>query len=120
MQVNWDEVDREKGQLEEEQRLLACHAKVGSAEYKDWVTKKFHQKTFVDPVTGASRELYVFDHVNTGPYKEGEEEHNLIAMSRELPDVRGGLHGAGAEADVVAAMKSIKLSEARLKTYEQF
>jgi hypothetical protein len=42
--VDWDAVDREKGQLEEEQRLLACHAKVGSAEFKEWDTKKFHKK----------------------------------------------------------------------------
>lgn len=41
--VAWDTVDREKGQLEEEQRLLPCHAKHGSPEYKDWPTKKFHQ-----------------------------------------------------------------------------
>ncbi len=43
--VDWDAVDREKGQLEEEQRLLACHAKHGSSEYRDWETKKFHKKT---------------------------------------------------------------------------
>jgi hypothetical protein len=42
--VDWDAVDREKGHLEEEQRLLPCHAKVGSADYKDWKTKKFHLK----------------------------------------------------------------------------
>lgn len=45
--VDWSAVDREKGQLEEEQRLLGCHARVGSAEYKEWPTKLFHLKTCV-------------------------------------------------------------------------
>ncbi len=43
--VDWDLVDREKGQLEEEQRMLACHAKHGSADYADWQTKRFHKQT---------------------------------------------------------------------------
>ena len=39
--VNWAAVDREKGHLEEEQRLLPCHGKHGSPEYKDWEPKVF-------------------------------------------------------------------------------
>lgn len=64
--------------------------------------------------------MYIFDHLNAAPYTEGEAEENLLAMSRELPDPRGGLKGVGAEPAVVAAMKTVKLSEKRLKTYEAF
>ena len=46
-EVNWAAVDREKGQLEEEQRVLPCHAKHGSAEYKDWQAKVFKPKVCV-------------------------------------------------------------------------
>jgi oxysterol-binding protein-related protein 8 len=55
--VNWSAVDREKAQLEEEQRLLPCHHHGGhgrSKEHTDgWETKKFHKKTVRDPLTGA-------------------------------------------------------------------
>lgn len=44
--VDWAAVDREKSQLEEEQRLLAVHAhKPGSAGHAEWPTKRFHKKT---------------------------------------------------------------------------
>jgi hypothetical protein len=43
-EVNWAAVDREKGHLEEEQRLLPCHGKHGAADYKDWEPKLFKQR----------------------------------------------------------------------------
>lgn len=51
--VDWAAVDREKTHLEEEQRVLACHAKERSPEYEAWTTKKFHKKAVVDPIKGA-------------------------------------------------------------------
>lgn len=111
--VDWDAVDREKGQLEEEQRLLACHAKQGSAEYKDWVTKKFHKKEITDAVTGHTREMFLFDDTHTKPYTKDESVLNVLALSRQLPDIRGGYNGLGAETEIVEATKSITLSSRR-------
>lgn len=55
--VNWSAVDREKAQLEEEQRLLPCHAHghgKGAKEHTEgWETKKFHKKAVHDPLHGA-------------------------------------------------------------------
>ncbi len=45
--VDWTAVDVEKGQLEEEQRLLACHARAGSSEFKEWAPKMFAVKRCV-------------------------------------------------------------------------
>lgn len=115
--VDWDAVDREKGQLEEEQRLLACHAKTSAPEYRDWVTKKFHPKKVTDPITGTTKEWFLFDDINASPYVPGEPEKNLLALSRNLADPRGGHEGAGADGDVVKATRSIKLSAARQKEW---
>lgn len=53
--VNWAAVDKEKAQLEEEQRLLPCHThKEKSPEFVPWVTKKFHKKAVADPIKGKS------------------------------------------------------------------
>jgi len=43
--VDWSMVEREKGQLEEEQRMLACHEKESSSEYKPWAPKCFEPVT---------------------------------------------------------------------------
>ena len=56
--VAWGTVDREKAQLEEEQRLLPCHAgghggKHAAAAGSEWATKQFRQQTVRDPLTGA-------------------------------------------------------------------
>jgi len=118
--VDWDAVDREKGQLEEEQRLLACHAKHGSAEYADWVTKKFHKKEIIDAVTGHNREMFIFDDIVTKPYSKDEPILNVLALSRNFPDVRGGLNGNGANAEVVQATKSITLSSRRSADLSKF
>jgi hypothetical protein len=40
-EVNWAAVDREKLHLEEEQRLLPCHGKVGTPAFKEWEPKLF-------------------------------------------------------------------------------
>lgn len=32
--------------------------------------------------------MYVFDHMNTDPYKEDDPPCNLVWMSQTLPDVR--------------------------------
>lgn len=39
--VEWATVEREKGQLEEEQRLLKCHEKEASPDYTPWTPKCF-------------------------------------------------------------------------------
>lgn len=45
--VDWDAVEREKAQLEEEQRLVPCHFKPGSKDFKEWKTKKFQKQQYV-------------------------------------------------------------------------
>lgn len=95
--VDWAAVDREKAQLEEEQRMIPCHAaKPGAAGYADWVTKKFHQKPMPDLHAGGDKPLFVFDDMSTEKFKAGEPEKNLLHLSRTLGDPRGGLHGTGA------------------------
>lgn len=154
--VSWSTVDREKAQLEEEQRLLPCHAhghgKGGGAHDGEWDTKCFHKKTVRDPIAGewgaverarkrrgcavgdvsqagyqpaplnqpsiaydsshathtplsaslfcslpagTDRDLYVYDGMPTAAYVPGEPETNMLALSRDLPDPRGGVKGAG-------------------------
>jgi len=96
--VDWAAVDREKAQLEEEQRLVPCHNfKPGTAGYADWATKRFHTRPMPDLVAGGpEKALFVFDEFSRDKFKPGEPEKNLLHLSRTLPDVRGGLHGAGA------------------------
>jgi hypothetical protein len=67
----------------------------------------------MDGVTGNTRELFVFDDVRKTAYTEGEKHLNVLALSRNLPDPRGGYKGAGGLPDVVAATKSITLSSRR-------
>ena len=51
--VDWAAVDKEKAHLEEEQRVLACHAhRPGHVDFEDFPTKKFHEKQVKDPLTG--------------------------------------------------------------------
>jgi hypothetical protein len=64
-------------------------------------------------VTGEREETYVFDDIRTTPYAPGESALNLLALSRNLPDMRGGHGGAGAQEDVVQATKSIRMSSRR-------
>ena len=111
--VDWMAVEREKGQLEEEQRLLACHARAGSAEFRAWPTKCFATRAVRDETTGATRELFAF----TGAPAAGAPPLDVLALSRDLPDERGGRGGAGAVADVVAATRGVKLSAARAKDW---
>ena len=70
-----------------------------------------------DAVTGAQKEYFFFDDIRTTPYAPGETELNLLALSRNLPDIRAGHDGAGADGDVVRATRSIKLSAARQKEW---
>lgn len=126
--VDWALVDREKGQLEEEQRLLACHEKEGSAAYSEWPTKRFHARKRADPLTGKQRDFYTYDGAaaaegggggggggsSGGPGAGASDEVDFIALSRSLPDPRGGLNNAGAVESVVQAMKTIALSARRV------
>lgn len=111
--VNWDMVDREKLQLEEEQRLLRCHLKESDPEYEEWATKKFHRVPMHDPISGKEVQYFSFDDLSKAPAAAGAPERNLLELSRTLPDPRGGLHGVGAVPAVVAATRSIKLSVRR-------
>jgi oxysterol-binding protein-related protein 8 len=115
--VDWGLVDREKGQLEEEQRLLPCHQKESSSDYVPWTTKKFHPSKIVDLTTGKERDFYIFDDKITTPYIPSPEEDArcFIKLSRDLPDQRGGIGNAGAVDTAVALMKTISLSERRVK-----
>jgi hypothetical protein len=115
--VDWGLVDREKGQLEEEQRLLPCHQKESSSDYVPWTTKKFHPSKIVDLTTGKERDFYIFDDKITTPYIPTPEEDArcFIKLSRDLPDQRGGIGNAGAVDTAVALMKTISLSERRIK-----
>ena len=133
------QVDREKAQLEEEQRLLRCHAKEKSPEYEEWRTKSFHKRPVVDPISGEcpchngtvrcllrayyshmgtcagkTVELFTYDHTNFEAHAKGEAEADLISLSRNLPDIRGGIAGTGADASVVALQRSITLSSKRV------
>ena len=98
--VDWDAVDREKAQLEEEQRLVPCHNfKPGAPGYAEWPTKKFHMSKVLNIIDGKEEQLFLFDEYRASLKKladGGAPEKNLLHLSRTLPDVRGGLHGAGA------------------------
>lgn len=58
-----------------------------------------------DEATGAQRALYHFD--------GAQGELDVLRLSRDAPDERGGLGGAGAVPAVAAATRSVKLSAAR-------
>lgn len=131
--VDWEAVDREKAQLEEEQRLVPCHAfKPGHAGHEEWKTKKFHLRKLPDVVGGTAegKEHYVFDGFDCGvaatapaighdaPAAAGSGSAsagplNVLQLSRTLPDTRGGLHGAGANAEQARLLKTITLSAKR-------
>ncbi len=64
-------------------------------------------------MTGHEVEYYAFDDMRLQPYKADEAPLNVLALSRNLPDPRGGIGGAGAVPDIVAATASIALSERR-------
>jgi hypothetical protein len=105
------QVDREKLQLEEEQRLLRCHLKETDPEYEAWETKKFHRKPVVDPISGKTVEYFHYDDLGSAT------EPNLLELSRTLPDPRGGLGGSGAVPAVVSVTRSIKLSARRAEDF---
>ncbi len=63
----------------------------------------------MDPVSGKERQLHFF----TGQPKEEGAVLNVLALSRALPDPRGGLGEAGSEPSLVALTRSIKLSARR-------
>lgn len=114
--VDWAQVDREKGQLEEEQRLIPCHAaKEGAAGYEDWATKKFHKKPVRDPLADKEAPLFTFDDMPPigTPFKAGDAPFNALALSRSLPDIRGGKGGAGAVEPHPTNLKTIKISAKR-------
>lgn len=92
----------------------------GHAGWEAWPTKLFHEKNVWDPLKAEMRSIFVYDQLNTAPYKEGEKESNLLQLSRSLPDLRGGLGGAGARADHVEALRSVTLSSKREGTREKF
>jgi hypothetical protein len=95
--VDWASVDHEKAQLEEEQRLVPCHAaKHGAAGFEEWPTKKFHLVKIPDLIAGGEREVYLYDGFDRKKRADDAAESNLLALSRSLPDPRGGLKGAGA------------------------
>ena len=62
----------------------------------------------MDPVTGKERSMHFF----VGG-KEGEPL-SVLALSRSLPDVRGGLGEAGSDPAMTALTRSIKISTRRL------
>lgn len=141
------QVDREKAQLEEEQRVLRCHAKERSPEFEAWATKRFHARPVQDPISGAPPQRggasgggcdsatlrggrlhsqhwtppthtpaaagKTVEHFSFDETPEGGEV-DLIALSRGLPDIRGGLAGSGADPAVVALQRTITLSPRRL------
>jgi hypothetical protein len=55
--VDWDAVDREKGRLEEDQRLLPVH----QTPPGPWHTKVFHEVPFANPVTHETIPFFTFD-----------------------------------------------------------
>lgn len=114
--VAWDEVDREKAQLEKEQRLLPCHAfKHGHDGFVEWSTKKFHLKTVHNPLTNEDVELYMFDDMLTlEKAAAGGEALNVLELSRTLPDIRGGLNGAGTLRHLTACTA---LANARVRSH---
>ena len=94
--VDWAAVDLEKAQLEEEQRLLPCHLyKTGAPGWADFGTKAFAKAPLTDPIKGGESEMYVYSSPPGGKAGPGGET-NLLALSRSLPDPRGGLHDKGA------------------------
>ena len=120
-EVQWALVDKEKLQLEEEQRLLPCHHKDGA----DWETKLFHAKPggVMDPACGKVRDpFFLFDEALLTKFAgadsaEGAKElaeRNFLLKSRELPDPRGGLRGVGAVESFTDAIKTINLSQRRV------
>jgi Oxysterol-binding protein len=118
--VDWSKVDREKAQLEEEQRLLACHSvKESSPQFKQWGFKKFHPKKTTHPITGKEVELFVFDGFDEIVKNPSSCKLNVLDLSRTLPDPRGGLNGAGAQEDVVKAMRSVTLSKRRIEGFQE-
>lgn len=124
--VEWSNVDREKAQLEEEQRLVPCHLyKEGQDGYEEWPAKAFYKSKIVCPLTGEHKELYIFKDLassSSGSFlpKNKTEEPNLLDLSRSLPDSRGGLKGIGAKKEFVDAMKSVNLSTKRPESWEKF
>ena len=73
------------------------------------------------PHPGVDRELYMFDEMATTPFVPGQPSaFNALALSRGLPDPRGGLRGAGADEALVAATKAVTLSTRRAETFEQW
>lgn len=84
--VDWDEVTRRKAILEEGQRDLPCHQK--GEDFKPWPTKFFHPKPVRDPIKGKTIDMFVFDHMRTTKYVEGEPELNTIALSQRFVDSR--------------------------------
>lgn len=103
--VEWGDVDKSKGLLEEDQRLLACHKK--GDEFKPWEPRMFTKGSFVNPLTGDKVDnWHTFKYLNLKPYEEGEEGHNLLAESRQhsfadfrntQPEQTAGLAGANAK-----------------------
>lgn len=79
--VDWAAVDAEKGRLEEDQRLLACH-KDGD-EFEAWPTKLFEERDYKNPVTGKTEQVWTFKHFNAAPYEEGETPVNLLKLSHD-------------------------------------
>jgi hypothetical protein len=83
------------------QRLLPCHRKEGAADYVPWPTKRFHAQPRADPLTGKSRDFFVFDGAGAAAAAgagSGAGTGSFVLMSRDLPDQRGGFRNAGAEA----------------------
>ena len=106
--VDWASVDHEKAQLEEEQRLVPCHAaKPGAAGFEEWPTKKFHLVKVPDLVAGGEREVYLYDGFDRKKRADDAAESNLLALSRSLPDPRGGLKGAGASRRARARARAV-------------
>lgn len=68
-----------------------------------------------DPLSGKEREIFTYDGWAEGkrPYEAGQPITNMLALSRSLPDPRGGRKGAGAVEGDVALTRSIKLSAKR-------
>ena len=58
-------------------------------------------------MTGEPRKLFQY----SGPTGDAL---NVLALSRDLPDPRGGRGGAGAVPHIVAATRAIKLSSQRV------
>ena len=70
-------------------------------------------RRFVHGITGHEVEYYTFDDMRRTAYTADEKPLNVLALSRNLPDPRGGVDGAGAVPEVVEATASIHLSKRR-------